>query len=383
MKGPLAVICLLSSLAPAGAFLPPVAATSVTPWEVAQDEDPPTEREQIKRALASLKGRKSTASDKKVAIDALLGLGLNGPRSLASVAAKESAGRHSKNAKAAKKLFGSFDKRAAAVLKKRLDKKVLAEVDAHRDVIKRNARDGSLTKATIKAESDPAMAALKVHLTVTLDQVWESDEKLFDSYTALIDALVEEAMWVDTWVRAREAMASREDGARAAKKLKEPAPLEFDANGLVARLKVAAELATPMGESDSRTLLANAALEGQIDAKELEGIRVLNMKRVLIGIGVQAVDVKLCEAGRGHSQDMNEKKFFSHTSPVPGKEKFGQRASLAGTSANAENIAMGADTGEGVIMQWWYSPGHHRNMLGGQGRTGLGRFKRHWTQLFG
>lgn len=384
MKGPLAVVLLATLAAPTPAFvsLGGLAPVFGAPW-AATDDDQPSERELVKAAIATLQGRRSSAGDKDAAVEALLGLGLEGPKALANVASKESSGLHKANAKAAKKVFAGFEKRAAAVLKKRLDREALAEVDAHRDVIKRNGRDANLTKETIKAESDPALAALKEHLYVTIDQVWEVDEGLLEDYTALLDALEAEASAVATWMRARDAVAGHPDGARAAQRLKEPSPLEFDADGLVQRLKMAAELATPMGDADKRTLLANAALRGQVDDKELAGVRALNMIRVLLGIGVQAIDVKLCIAGRGHSQDMNEKGFFSHTSPVPGKEKFGQRASLAGTSANAENIAMGADTGEGVIQQWWYSPGHHRNMLGGQGRTGLGRFQRHWTQLFG
>ncbi|MFI5378131.1 MAG: CAP domain-containing protein [Tepidisphaerales bacterium] len=56
---------------------------------------------------------------------------------------------------------------------------------------------------------------------------------------------------------------------------------------------------------------------------------------------------------------------------------------MAGTSASAENIASGTGTGEGAIRMWWHSPGHHKNMLARQHRTGLGRSGNHWTQMFG
>ena len=42
-------------------------------------------------------------------------------------------------------------------------------------------------------------------------------------------------------------------------------------------------------------------------------------------------------------------------------------------ACSPENIAAGQDTGEGAIHAWWHSPGHHKNMLGGHGRVGLGR----------
>jgi uncharacterized protein YkwD len=75
--------------------------------------------------------------------------------------------------------------------------------------------------------------------------------------------------------------------------------------------------------------------------------------------------------------------FFAHESPVSGRETPWKRAQAAGTTASAENIAAGTDSGGGAVQMWWHSPGHHKNMLGGQPRTGLGRYERHWTQLFG
>jgi len=70
-------------------------------------------------------------------------------------------------------------------------------------------------------------------------------------------------------------------------------------------------------------------------------------------------------------------------SPVPGKKTPWARAKRFGTSAHAENIAAGANTGADTIRLWWYSPGHHKNMMGGHARVGLGRHKKTWTQLFG
>ena len=104
---------------------------------------------------------------------------------------------------------------------------------------------------------------------------------------------------------------------------------------------------------------------------------------VLVGLSALRLDVKLCDACRGHSKDMVDLGFFSHTSPVAGKESPWQRAALAGTSAGAENIAAGAAEGEDAIRMWWYSPGHHRNMMAGHRRVGLGRHQSHWTQCFG
>ena len=69
--------------------------------------------------------------------------------------------------------------------------------------------------------------------------------------------------------------------------------------------------------------------------------------------------------------------------PLSGLEGQIHRASRAGTSASSENIAQGHPTGESAVHGWWHSPGHHKNMLGGHARTGLGRHEQTWTQLFG
>lgn len=137
-----------------------------------------------------------------------------------------------------------------------------------------------------------------------------------------------------------------------------------------------------MSKSDERIFETNAERAAEIDPKEAEGIRFLNLRLVLIGLPAQEIDVKLCAACRDHSKDMKEIGFFYHESPVEGKEHFAQRASNFGTSASSENISKGAPTGEKAIMGWWYSPGHHRNMLGGKARVGLGYHESHWTHNF-
>lgn len=81
----------------------------------------------------------------------------------------------------------------------------------------------------------------------------------------------------------------------------------------------------------------------------------------------------MCDAGRGHSKDMKEKAFFAHESPVAGKETPWKRAALAGTKANAENIYMGSTRGVDAIQAWWYSPGHHANMMADHRKAGLPR----------
>ena len=120
-----------------------------------------------------------------------------------------------------------------------------------------------------------------------------------------------------------------------------------------------------------------------VDHRGGPGTFELNRIRYALGLGLLAIDEKLGNAARDHASDMLRLGFFSHTSPVDGKHSFGERAARAGTSASAENIAAGQATGRGAIEGWWYSPGHHKNMLGGHNRTGLGRADNLWTQMFG
>ena len=371
-------------LLPASGSVPPGGALEASPSRAVGQEDAPDERALLKSAMATLRARRAADQERDEAIEALLELGAEGPRLLAQHAAKACKTAAKDNGKRIEAALSAFDKEAAAVLKGRLDRKARAEIDERRAVILAGARDKSLTKEHIKSTSDPALARLQELLTVQPAQVWERDEELFERWDACLAGLDAEAKWFRTFERAREALeASGPKGPRQASRLKAPPAPARDAEAALELLELRAWLATPMGESDQRVFAANRELAGTIDDQELAGVFEHNRRRVLIGLGAQRIDVKLCDAGRGHSKDMEERGFFSHTSPVKGKESFGQRAALAGTSANAENIAMGQRSGRDAILGWWYSPGHHRNMLGGQSRIGLGRHGVHWTELFG
>ena len=138
-----------------------------------------------------------------------------------------------------------------------------------------------------------------------------------------------------------------------------------------------------MTSGDLKALDSNAELAGKLDPEEFAGVRILNLRRVYLGLPALTLDLKLTAASRSHSRDMVEHGFFAHDSPIAGRETPWKRAAQEGTSAGAENIAAGQSTGEGAIQAWWYSPGHHRNMMGGHARVGLGRHASTWTQLFG
>jgi uncharacterized protein YkwD len=109
----------------------------------------------------------------------------------------------------------------------------------------------------------------------------------------------------------------------------------------------------------------------------------LNLDRNLLGLQPLAIDLKLCEAARDHSKDMERLKFFSHESPVPGKMSFTDRAKLFGATASGENIFAGITNGKSAHEGWFHSPGHHRNQMGHSTRVGIGRSGTYFTQMFG
>lgn len=126
------------------------------------------------------------------------------------------------------------------------------------------------------------------------------------------------------------------------------------------------------------------AAKENIPDHEREGIREVNEWRLLLGLNALLIDSKLCDASRGHSEDMDKHKFFAHESPLAGKKTPWDRATNEGTKASGENIYMGSTKPTAANRGWFYSPGHHKNMFkGSHKQIGLGKYGRHWTQMFG
>jgi uncharacterized protein YkwD len=146
---------------------------------------------------------------------------------------------------------------------------------------------------------------------------------------------------------------------------------------------MAIALATPMDPATRAILAYNSQLAGRLDPEETRCVLDLNLTRNLLGLAALKIDLGLTAAARDHSKDMATLGFFAHESPVPGKTGPDDRAKLFGTTASAENIAMGTLDGAVANQMWWHSPGHHKNMLGDHTRVGLGKHDRYWTELFG
>lgn len=157
------------------------------------------------------------------------------------------------------------------------------------------------------------------------------------------------------------------------------APLSKDAF----RVQDETQIFALLEKRDAKIMADNAALRDKLPAPEYAQIWQTNLYRIVFGRAPLKIDAKLCEAARDHSKDMKEKDFFDHVSPVPGKRTVGDRAARMGTSAGGENIFVGSPKPENSFWAWFFSLGHHQNMVRDYATIGVGNFDRHWTQMFG
>jgi hypothetical protein len=289
---------------------------------------------------------------------------------------------HKSTIKSQAKLVASVEVVGTRLVAARMDKPTLAEVEVKRDLIRAVARDGNLSKERIVQESDPALEWLRETLTADVREIFDEEPELIGSHGELRALIQREIQDREFLAEALEILADADMEQVETRFAVDPGsgdPLD----DLAIALERAAERSTPISKASRSVLESNVAIADLVGPLEAEGIEYLNSIRLLVGLNALAIDVMLCDAARDHSKDMHEKGFFAHVSPVEGKRSFGQRAANFGTSASAENIAAGRHNGRSVIMGWWHSPGHHKNMLRGAGRTALGRFENMWTQMFG
>lgn len=97
-----------------------------------------------------------------------------------------------------------------------------------------------------------------------------------------------------------------------------------------------------------------------------------------------AWNAQLEQAAFDHSNDMFEKKYFSHT--APNGSKAGDRIEKAGYHwmMYGENIGMGYRNEKEVVDGWLKSPGHCKNIMNKNYREmGVARAGNYWTQTFG
>lgn len=243
-------------------------------------------------------------------------------------------------------------------------------------------RGPDLTKERIHHDLDPLLEKLRALVLVDVETACAKDQVLGTAVAGLRHDLDELHEWSSLYVELMHATDADPEGRRQLdQRRQEPEPPA--AAGIEQDLECWCLAALPLAPRDQKVLEANLADRATLDREEFLGTLELNRIRIALGLAALRIDAKLGNAARDHSVDMRTRNFFSHDSPVDGKHTPWDRAARAGTSASAENIAAGHDTGRSAITGWWYSPGHHKNMLGNHARTGLGRSEGLWTQLFG
>jgi len=267
-------------------------------------------------------------------------------------------------------MFDRAAARAAAAKEKDADRK---QIDADLALLK--AQEANPTKGNAD-KAWPAMQRLK--------EVYRLDCKAVVAGDETLSAAREEILRLGTWLDMCRApvIAGLEAQGRDASSI-EVGDTPFDTR-LAMQDAGSATRALSIARKHAPTLKANEAALAKVHAEVAAGVSDLNMMRMIMGHAPLRIDLKLCDAARGHCEDMKERNFFDHTSPVPGKRTFLDRAKLAGTSARGENIARGQSRALDANKGWFYSPGHFTNMFNaGFKRIGFGFAGKFWTQVFG
>jgi uncharacterized protein YkwD len=128
--------------------------------------------------------------------------------------------------------------------------------------------------------------------------------------------------------------------------------------------------------------LRGASADGPhvVSAEVWDLVSRINRHRRALGCAPLAWDERLATLAVRHSRDMSRRDFFDHTNP-DGEDPF-DRMRRAGIRyrAAAENLAMGARTGDEVFEGWMESRGHRRNLEDCvYTRMGIGLYRDHWT----
>ncbi len=136
---------------------------------------------------------------------------------------------------------------------------------------------------------------------------------------------------------------------------------------------------------DNETNEQKPSADSSVSEYEKQVVEIVNRNRTANGLQPLKLNTELSKIAKLKSQDMKDKKYFSHTSPTYGSpfemmKQFGISYRTAG-----ENIAMGQRTPEAVMTAWMNSDGHRANILNptytqiGVGYVADGNY---WTQMF-
>lgn len=121
---------------------------------------------------------------------------------------------------------------------------------------------------------------------------------------------------------------------------------------------------------------------------EQKVVELVNQERVQAGLKPLVHDGQLSQVAKLKSEDMRDKKYFSHTSPTYGSPFDMLKQQGVSYRTAGENIAAGQNSPEQVVQAWMNSPGHKANILNSQynyigvGYASGGSYGHYWTQMF-
>jgi hypothetical protein len=222
---------------------------------------------------------------------------------------------------------------------------------------------GDINKESLKSKAGPAMDSLLNALVPKREEVLEKGK--------LLTARREELIALDSILaKCDDVLKLKTDPSELSKTLKQQENL-------------ISLMCTPMSDAQRKPITQAMKHFARMEFEESHGFVHLNVIRILLGLRPMQIDLRLIAAGRDHSKDMQEHKFFAHKSPIEGKSTPWARAARQGTKANGECIAAGMGSGPGAIRCWFFSPGHHKIIMSGSSRVGLGKYARKWTLMTG
>lgn len=319
----------------------------------------------VSRLLTQLRQAKKDAEKRQAVVEEAISLG---PQTAAAIHA--ALGREMQPL--LKSYSTKFSQAAAKLAQKKIGSVNLEEVQRLRATVLELQNRPDFSKELIIREADPALKRLEEIFVVDRQAVLAENPSLAKEREGLGEL---GRLWEKTAGYLYDQVPEGPD-----KPKDKPSFEEY----LAGEESLACGLAVPMDPRTRDILATNARLAAQLQPEEARAILALNLTRNLLGLSALAIDLRLCEAARDHSADMQRLNFFAHESPVEGKKTPWDRARRFGTTASGENIAMGYHDGKAVNMGWFHSPGHHKNMLGkNHTRVGLGQAGSYFTQLFG
>ena len=127
------------------------------------------------------------------------------------------------------------------------------------------------------------------------------------------------------------------------------------------------------------------SIDSSVTEYEKEVVRLVNKERTSRGLSPLTHNWELSRVARYKSQDMKEKKYFSHTSPTYGSPFEMMRSFGISYRTAGENIARGYATPKAVVDGWMNSSGHRANILNSSFKEiGVGYVPEgnYWTQMF-